>query len=72
MHINELELLALNLALETFSKAQEIKPLHIQMDNIVALTHFLKIRGGGGGGGGGHKKFTNDLSFQTNLGTVGK
>ena len=22
--------------------------------------------------GGGHKKFTNDLSFQTNLGTVGK
>ena len=47
MHINELELLALNLALETSSKAQEIKPLHIQMENIVALTHFLKIRVGG-------------------------
>ena len=42
MHINELELLALNLALETSSKAQEIKPLHIQMEFS--------------GGGGGHKK----------------
>ena len=34
MHINELELLALKLALETFCKAQEIESLHIQMDNI--------------------------------------
>ena len=29
MHINEPELLALKLALETFLKAQEIKSLHI-------------------------------------------
>ena len=33
MHINELELVALKLALETFFKAQEIESLHIQMDN---------------------------------------
>ena len=43
MHINELEILALKLALETFLKAQEIKLLDIQMDNIVALSYFLKI-----------------------------
>ena len=45
MHISELELLALKLALETFLKAQQIKSLHIQMDNIVALTYFLKMGG---------------------------
>ena len=38
IHINELELLPLKLALETFLKAQETKLLHIQMENIVALT----------------------------------
>ena len=48
MHIIELEVLALKLALETLMKEQEIKSLHIQMDNIVALT-LLKM--------GGHKKF---------------
>ena len=62
MHINELELLALQLALETFLKVQEIESLLIQMYNIVALTYFLKM--------GRHKKFTNGLSFQTNLGTA--
>ena len=43
MYINELELFALKLALETFLKAQEIKSLHFQMNNIVALTYFLKM-----------------------------
>ena len=43
MHINEMELLALKLVLETFLKAQEIKSLHIQMDKIVTLTYFLKM-----------------------------
>ena len=43
MHINELELLGLKLALETFLKAQEIKLLHIQMDNIVTLNYFVKM-----------------------------
>ena len=45
MQINELELFALKLALETFLKAQETKLLHIQMKNIVALTYFLKMEG---------------------------
>ena len=56
MHINELELLALKMVLETSLKAQEIKSLNMQMVNIVALTFFPKI------GGGGHKNITNDLS----------
>ena len=45
MHINEPELLALKLALETFLKGQEITSLHIKMEYIVALTYFLKMGG---------------------------
>ena len=45
MHINELELLALKLALEIFLTAQEIKSWHVQIDNILALTYFVKIEG---------------------------
>ena len=62
MNINKLKLLALELALETFFETQEIKTLHIQMDNIKTLTYFLKM--------GGRRKFTNDLSFKTNLKTA--
>ena len=43
MYKNEVELLALKQALEAFLKAQEIELLHIQMDNIVTLTYFLKM-----------------------------
>ena len=45
MHKNELERFALKLSLETFLKAQEIKSLHVKMDNIVALTYLLKMGG---------------------------
>ena len=44
-HINELELLAVKLALQTFLKSQNFTSIHIQMDNIVALT-YLKRMGG--------------------------
>ena len=37
MQINELELLALKLAIETFLRVPEIESLNIQMDNIVVL-----------------------------------
>ena len=43
MHIYELELLALKLALKPLLKAHEIESMHIQMSNIVALTYFLKM-----------------------------
>ena len=45
MHIKELGLLASKLAQKTFFKAEQIKPFDIQMDNIVALTYFLKTEG---------------------------
>ena len=43
MHRNELELLQLKIALKTIFKGQELHSLHIQMDNIVALTYFHKM-----------------------------
>ena len=61
MHIYELELLALKLALKPLLKAHEIESIHIQMSNIVALTYFLKM---------GPRKFTNGLPFRTNLGAA--
>ena len=38
-HINILELLALKLAIQTFSKALKLKAIHLQVDNMVALTY---------------------------------
>ena len=38
-HINILELLALKLAIQTFSKALKLKSIHLQVDNMVALTY---------------------------------
>ena len=43
MRINELELLELKLALQTFLKAKEIESVHIEMNNIAVRTYFLKI-----------------------------
>ena len=45
MHIKELGLLVSKLAQKTFFKAEQIKPFDIQMDNVVALTYFLKTEG---------------------------
>ena len=42
-YINELELLAVKLALQTFLKSQNFTSIHIQMDNIVALTYLKKM-----------------------------
>ena len=43
MRINELELLELKLALQTFLKAKEIESVHIEMNKIAVRTYFLKI-----------------------------
>ena len=43
-HINILELLAVKLAIQTFTKYRDIKAIHLQVDNIVALTYLTKIR----------------------------
>ena len=44
-HINLLELLAIKLAMQTFSKTLKHKAIHLQVDNMVALTYLLKIGG---------------------------
>ena len=64
MHIKELGLLASKLAQKTFFKAEQIKPFNIQIDNIVALTYFLKIEG--------KRNLQNGLPFQTYFGATMK
>ena len=44
-HINILELLAVKLAIQTFTKYRDIKAIHLQVDNIVALTYLMKMGG---------------------------
>ena len=44
-HINNLELLAVKLAIQTFIKYRDVKAIHPQVENIVALTYLMKIRG---------------------------
>ena len=44
-HINVLELLAIKLAIQTFSKTLKHKAIHLQVDNMVALTYLLKMGG---------------------------
>ena len=38
-YINDVELLAVKLALQTFVKSHKFTSIHIQMDKIVALTY---------------------------------
>ena len=45
MVFQQLELLAVNLALQTFLKSQNFTSIDIQMDNIVDLTYLKKIGG---------------------------
>ena len=42
-HINILELLAVKLAIQTFTKYRDVKAIHLQVDNIVALTYLIKM-----------------------------
>ena len=44
-HENDLELLAIKLAIQTFSKTLKHKVIHLQVDNMVALTYLLKMGG---------------------------
>ena len=44
-HINILELLAVKLAIQTFTKYRDVKAIHLQVDYIVALTYLMKVGG---------------------------
>ena len=43
-HINILELSAIKPARQTFSKNLKHEAIHLQVDNMVALTYLLKMR----------------------------
>ena len=43
-HINELELLAAELAIKTFLKDQKIELIHLHMDNMTALYYLIYKR----------------------------
>ena len=44
-HINILELLAVKLAIQKFTKCRDVKAIHLQVDNIVALPYLMKMGG---------------------------
>ena len=44
-HTNEVDLLAVKLAFQTFLKDQKLASVHTQMDNMVALTNLRKNGG---------------------------
>lgn len=46
LHINVLELLAVKLALLTFTKMKDIRSIHFQIDNKTALCYLIKMGGG--------------------------
>ena len=45
LHINVLELLAINLTLFSFTREKRLKAIHFQIDNKAALSYFLKMGG---------------------------
>ena len=44
-HINILELKAVHLVILTFAKFKIVQRIHVQMDNKVALSYLVKMRG---------------------------
>ena len=45
LHINVLELLAVEIAVKTFLRIREAKSIHLRIDNFVALTYLVKMGG---------------------------
>ena len=45
LHINEQELLAATLAVKTFTKWKEARSIHLQIDNMVALSYIVRQGG---------------------------
>ena len=44
-HINELEMLAAEMAIKIFLNMKKVKSLHIEIDNMTALTYLVKMGG---------------------------
>ena len=45
IYINIIELLAVKLAIQIFTKYRDVKAIHLQIDNIVALTYLMEMGG---------------------------
>ena len=45
LHINALELLAIKLALLTFTTSGSIRSIHVQIENKTAISYLLKMGG---------------------------
>ena len=58
LHINMLELLAIELGLFFFTRRKRVTVINFQIDNKAALPYFLKM---GGGDRGGAKNENNKL-----------
>ena len=43
LHINELELMASELATKTFRKVKNVKSMHLKVDNTTALSYIMKM-----------------------------
>ena len=44
-HINILELIAVKLAILTFTKGKSATAIHLRIDNMTALSHLVKMGG---------------------------
>ena len=65
-HINVLELVSIKVAIQTFSKTLKYKAIHLQVDNMVAITYLLKI---GWGWGLGYPEFEISPTSKRNMGS---
>ena len=45
LHINILELMAVELAVKTFTRNRKVSSIHLQIDNTVALSYLIKMGG---------------------------
>ncbi len=45
LHINTLEMIAVELAIKTFTKGKEVESIHLRVDNSTAL-HYKANKGG--------------------------
>ena len=66
-HIIILDLLAVKLSIQTFTKYRDVKAIPVQVGDIAVLTYLMKM---GGRGGGGYSKSENGMVGQRNIGNI--
>ena len=61
-HIIILDLLAVKLSIQTFTKCRDVKAIPVQVGDIAALTYLMKM--------GGYSKSENGMVGQGNIGNI--